>query len=561
MTSQTPSTEAPPGVTRPVDGHNGHDDEPSREPAAAPGLVVIADESSSLPRRASRRGRAAARRRRRTTVAPAAVVAAAPAEVAVVVVPEAEVPQAVEVPEVKAEDVQVVIAPEEGRSGVVGEFVGLVAAGGIGAGAAASGVVEAPAPAPAPEAPPPVGPGDPFAPPSPPTGPGPKQRRLRRHRRIVVTAMVLLVGIGAGLVVVGLGRVRSSTAGTYVDATLQPDEPGYVALVTPTPTMLVLQRDASDELVGVSLLALRSQDEGGSVVLIPAATQAPFAEDGTDLAEVFATGGAETVATQLELMLNISIGDTVELDDAGWASLVDPLGSISMVLEQPVGDWPAGQVDLAAADVGEFLGARDEGESELARLDRQELFWDEWLPRVTAEGPSAVPGESDVGLGRFVRALATGTPNVVGLPVAEPESASDELFEPSDTMVTALIAREVPYPQEPSAGSRVRIRLLNGTAVPELAVLAAAPLVEAGAEVALSGNASSFTEPRTLFIYGKSRLREEANNLRDALGVGEVERSTTEESVEPADEADRIDVTVVLGADAPEVIRRLESTG
>lgn len=540
MISQTPSTEARPDVTRTGNGHHGHTDEPA---AGAPTPVEL---SSSLLRRASRRGRAAARRRRRAIVSTAAV--GTPAEVSVVVVPE--------VAEVKEGDAPVVVAPEEGLSGVVGEFVGLVAAGGIGLGAPSAALVDVPAPVA-----PPVEPGDPFEPSGPPTGPGRKQRRLRRRRRVVVTAMVVLVGIGAGLVVVGLGRVRSSTAGTYVDATLQPDEPGYVALVTPTPTMLVLQRDVSDALVGVSLLALRSQDEGGSVVLIPAATQAPFAEDGTDLAEVFETGGAETVATQLELMLNISIGEVVELDDVSWASLVDPLGSISLVLRAPVGEWPAGQLDLAAADVGEFLGARDGDESELARLDRQELFWDEWLPRVTAEGPGAVPGESDVGLGRFVRALAGGTANVVGLPVAEPDPSGDELFEPTESLVTALIAREVPYPQEPSVGSRVRIRLLNGTSVPDLAVLAAAPLVEAGAEVALSGNASSLTEPRTLFIYGKSRLREEANNLRDALGVGEVERSTTEESVEPADEADRIDVTVVLGADAPEVIRRLESTG
>jgi hypothetical protein len=123
------------------------------------------------------------------------------------------------------------------------------------------------------------------------------------------------------------------------------------------------------------------------------------------------------------------------------------------------------------------------------------------------------------------------------------------------------MATAVPYPQEPGVGRRVRIRLLNGTTTEGLAVLAAHPLVKAGGEIAVSGNADSFHEPETRIIYATPRLREKANNLRDALGVGVVEAASSAESEEPADEADRIDVTVVLGADAPAVIRRLESSG
>jgi hypothetical protein len=442
------------------------------------------------------------------------------------------------------------------RDGVVGEFVGLVASGGFTAAAPAEPDVAS-------EAGPDAGRGagsiPPGAPPARPPRP-PEARRLVRRRRIVAGAMVVLVALGAGLVVVGLDRVRGSTAGTYVDATLQPDEPGYVALVTPTPTMVLLQTDAEGGLAGVALLALRAEDDGGSVVLIPVATQAPFAEEGTSLSDVFADAGAETVATQLELMLNIAVGDTVELDADGWGSLVAPVGSVSLVLPTPVGDFPAGQVDLDADDVGTFLTARQPDESELARVDRQELFWTEWLPLVGAGGDDALPGESDVGIGRFVRGLAAGDFEVEALPVAQAQPAAEELFELSDELATALIAREVPFPQEPSAGSRVRVRLLNGTDEPDLAARAAGSLVAAGAEIALSGNADSFDEPETRIIYGRSRLRPEANNLRDALGVGVVEQDDAE-SVEPADEADRIDVTVVLGADAPEVIRRLERTG
>jgi hypothetical protein len=503
--------------------------------AATPATDTPATILPTPPRRASKRGRAVARRR--ATSRGSAPVPAPPK-------PPPEV------------EMQVNDDPATGPGeGVVGEFVGLVNSGTFAPPSPSADAGAELEPEPVPPS------GDAAAPPG--------GRRPRRpssvsgvvlRRRIVAGAMAVLVALGAGLVVVGLDRVRGSTAGTYVDATLQPDEPGYVALVTPTPTLLLLQTDAEGGLAGVALLSLRAEDDGGSVVLFPVSTQAPFAEEGTSLFDVYADAGAETVATQLELMLNIAVGDTVELDADGWGSLVAPVGSVSLVLPAPVGDFPAGRVDVDADDVGTFLTARDLDESELARVDRQGLFWTEWLPLVGAGGDDALPGESDVGIGRFVRGLAAGESEVEALPVAQVQPSDRELFEVNDEMATALIAREVPFPQEPSAGSRVRVRLLNGTAEPDLAALAAAPLVEAGAEIALSGNADSFDEPETRIIYGRSRLRPDANNLRDALGVGVVEQDEAE-SVEPADEADRIDVTVVLGADAPEVIRRLERTG
>lgn len=518
-TSERPGVEQ---TARPIDpGGNGHG-----PPAAS---------ASALPRRASKRARAKVRRQGQPQDAAAAAAAAAAASAV----------RPSKVAEIEGLTVPVGATPPAGSStGLVGEFVGLYGAGTI-----------------APPTPPEVEPEPEPAMPPPSRPPlGKRARRVRRRRRIVATAMALLVGVGAGLAVVGWHRVRNSTAGTYVDATLRPDEPGYVALVTPTPTLLVLQRDATDKLAGISLLTLRSQDQGGGVLLIPTATQAPYGTPGMTLATVYADADADTVAAQVELMLNVAIGETVEVDDAGWTSMVDPIGSVSMNLASGVGDWPAGRNDFAAADIGPFLSTVDEGESELARLDRQELFWNEWLPRVAADGPGAVPGETDIGLGRFVRGLSAGTADVEALPVAA-VTFYGELFEIDEDLAAPVIAGAVPYPQESAVGSRIRVRLLNGTTEPALAVRAAQPLVEAGAEIAVSGNAASFGETQTRIIYGKERMRAKANSLRDALGVGVVEKSSSEETVEPAEEADRIDVTVVLGADAPEVLRRLESTG
>ncbi|HEV7760453.1 MAG TPA: LytR C-terminal domain-containing protein, partial [Acidimicrobiales bacterium] len=372
--------------------------------------------------------------------------------------------------------------------------------------------------------------------------------KLRRQRRLAVAGLVVLVTTGAALGLVGASKVRGSTGGHYIDPQVQPDEPGYVALVTPTPTLLVLHKGASGTLSGVSLLALHAQEKGGSVIVMPVTTVAPFADAGTTFAEAYADGGADSVATQVELTLNITIGETVEVDDLRWATLLDPVAPITLDLDKAVGEWSAGEAEIPADKVGEFLDARTGSETELGRLDRQELFWETWLPLVKAGGKTAVPGEVDVGLGRFVRGLAAGDTDVTSLPVSAAFSA-DEMYAPTEEMLPGLVAQAVPYPQEPSRGSRVQTQLLNGTTQTDLTARAATSLVTGGAEIALVGNAASFAEPTTQFVYTSSKLRDEAEQLRDAFGVGEVVQSPTDDDAAPVED-DRIDVTVILGADA-----------
>jgi hypothetical protein len=372
--------------------------------------------------------------------------------------------------------------------------------------------------------------------------------KLRRQRRLAVAGLALLVTGGAALGMVGVAKVRGSTGGRYVDPQIRPDEPGYVALVTPTPTLLVVHKDAAGALTGVSLLSLHAQDEGGSVIVMPVTTVAPFAPAGTTFADAYAENGADGVATQVELTLNISIGETVEVDDARWATLVGPVAPITLDLDTPVGEWPAGEAEIPADRIGEFLTTRTDSETELARLDRQELFWEMWLPLVKDGGRNAVPGEVDVGLGRFVRGLAAGDTDVTVLPVSAAFSV-EEMYGPTEEMLPDLVAQAVPYPQEPSRGSRVQIQLLNGTTQRDLTARAATSLVAGGAEISLVGNAATFAEPTTRFVYATAKLRDDAEKLRDAFGVGEVVQAPPDEDAPPVDE-DRIDVTVILGADA-----------
>ena len=424
-----------------------------------------------------------------------------------------------------------------------------------------------------------------------------REERRRRSRRRIVGALGVLITLGVALVAVGWAQVRDSTPGTYVDSSRSPTEPGYVALVEPTPTMLVASLDADGELSGVAVLALHTDDEGGAVLVIPTATLTPVApeetttsssaegdattsaEDGTtssstegaslglddadttSLGAAYTAGGLDAVVTQVELLLNVAIHESVELDDAGWASLVAPVNPVTVELDDAVGDWSAGEIALTAEEIGPFLAARNDDESELARLARQELMWRAWLPEVTEAGATAVPGEADVGIGRFVLGLAAGDAVVSSLPVQEADDSGpdEEQFVAVQAMMVPLVAQEIPYPQEPTPGSRIRVRLLNGTGEEDLAIHAAAPLVAANAEIAVTGNATSFQEPQTRLVYATPQQREVAEQLQAALGIGVVEEEQSDEGIPPTEEGDRIDVTVILGADAPEAIGRLET--
>ncbi|HET6835817.1 MAG TPA: LytR C-terminal domain-containing protein [Acidimicrobiales bacterium] len=412
----------------------------------------------------------------------------------------------------------------------------------------------------------------PLVGPAPPAW-GRSPEALRRRRRLVLAGMAALLGGGVALTVVGVNLVRNSTAGRYVEPTAGPDDPGYQAYVVPTPTMAVVQRDADGELVGVAVLAIESSDDGGAVIVVPASTLARAnrpADPGTDtttgtadasgepptMADVYRQGGATDVVAAVADLLAVAIPEHLEVDDARWASLVAPVAPVELQLIERVGEWRAGEVSLAAEDVGPFLGARAAGESEAGRIDRQADFWTAWLPLVRDAGVDALPGEVDAGIGRFVRGLADGSPSIVPLPgeATGGDDGAPEAFVPHGDRMAELVVRAVPYPVSPSPDRRVRVRLLNGTTDPELTGAAAGRLVRGGAEITIAGNAPTFDETETLMLYGRADLRDKALWLAAGFGGAQVERDPAASG--GATDDDEIDVTVILGADARDLIGR-----
>jgi hypothetical protein len=400
----------------------------------------------------------------------------------------------------------------------------------------------------------------------------PRTRPTGRQRAVVLAGMAALTAVGVGLVAVGLSAVRNSTAGEYQQTTA-PEDPGYQASVVPTPTMAVLQRGPGGVLVGASLLSLEPGDAGGSVLLVPPATVVPppaggpgagpaegatGTPQGLTIAEVYRTQGAAAAAEALGRVLTVGVDEFTEVDDDRWTRLLEPVGTVDVTLDDPVGEWPAGPVTLAPEDVGRFLSARAEDETDLDRLDRQQMFWNAWLPLVAEAGPAALPGEVGSGIGRFVLGVAGGDGAAAQLPVRRQGDAAGVTFEPDGALLGDFVAAAVPFPTSPAPGARIRVRLLNGTGDPALTELAARDLVAAGAEIAIAGNAPSLDVDRTTFAYTGAEHEASATWLSTFFGGGTLEEVPLgdEDGRAPVASDEEIDVTVILGHDAEDLMER-----
>lgn len=369
----------------------------------------------------------------------------------------------------------------------------------------------------------------------------------------VVSVIVLLAlfATGAGLVYAGTRIIRSSTEGEVLAQETDPTAPGYEALVTPTPTLLVVH--ATDGAVS-ALTVLTLPDPaagGGGVILVPRRTVSDMPVFGyAPIAAAYDLGNADVQAEAVGDVLTAGIGEVAVIDSERWAGLVAPVAPLSIDNPDDLevrGDvlFPAGDLELEADDVATYLEAEHDGESDLARLFRHRTFWEAWLEAVAAsEDPAVVPGELEVGIGRFVRALAAGSTVVETLPV-EPTTLDDyedeQNFAVERDELAGLVAELIPLPRSPRPGVRPRVRLLNGTQDLDEARSLALELPPLGVEVAVVGNARSLDEATTEIAYVNPSHEEAARDIRGLLGVGEV---VVDER--PSDVAD---ITVTLGAD------------
>lgn len=383
--------------------------------------------------------------------------------------------------------------------------------------------------------------------------PLPSTGRARRDRHIwwrvgFPVALVLLIACVPMLVYAGVHVVLQSNNGRLIVASTDPAQPGWEAAVEPTPTGALATLSDAGQLSSVTVLALTGEGSG-SAIFVPAYTQIPNLPGYQTLVDAYAAGGAGALRSGLEVVLGVEVGEVIVANSANWEELVAPVGTVTIANPDSVEvnglAFPRGAVDLTPSQVASYLLAGNYAEDDTNRLLRQEVFWRAWLTKVAVAGTAdAVPGESDTGIGRFVRTLAGDQVTYAVLPVRVQSlpDAFASVFVPLTDEVAALVARAVPFPAAAPPGSRPRVRTLDGTGQLDHGVAAALSMAANGAQIDAIGNAATFDVPATQFIITDEAQRARAEHLRAALGVGEI--------VVSGDTSDSVDITVILGTDA-----------
>lgn len=383
----------------------------------------------------------------------------------------------------------------------------------------------------------------PHDPPAParliPASPGPSRRWLATFGAL----MAFCVLAGAVLTYVGVDTLRNSRAGRTVSEVSDPAAPGFEAIVEPSPTLLLVHL-SEGRMSSAALLTLNSGDAGGAVVLVPPSTRTGEAPDAYTLATtaVFLTDPADVVGAA-QPMLGLGINEVVTIDDARWAELVAPVAPLAIDNPDELPSFPAGPILLEADQVAAWLNPQTDDEDDLVRLFRHQLFWEAWTAAVasSADG-TAVRGEVDQGLGRFVRGLGAGPVTVTTMPVVESDGPDGTpRLQPDRAAIDDLVNAVVPFPTAARPGERIRVRLLDGTGDADHVAQVAPLIVPAGSQIVVAGNADRFDRRRTEIRYHAIDGAGAAQRLRDALGTGDV--------IDDVRPIDAFDVTIVLGDD------------
>ncbi|MCU1496708.1 MAG: cell envelope-related transcriptional attenuator [Acidimicrobiales bacterium] len=368
--------------------------------------------------------------------------------------------------------------------------------------------------------------------------------------------LVALVGTIPVLGRTGYRIITDSTDGRLARGGAEPGEPGYEELVTPSPTALVIHKDATTGMpVNLTFLSLAG-DGGGTVIFVPLDTALARPGFGFDRlrtaysivvdADVPDDQADGVLGQQTGAVLNVGIGQVIVLDDAGWERSVAPVAPLDLDNPDPLDlggtELLTGPIQVDAGLVGPYLRAAREGEDDANRFFRQEQLWRAWLASVASSTRAdAVPGESTAGIGLFARRMALGPVTYATLPGTF-GSGPSPLYVPDANEVNALIADAVPAPTAAYPGSRVPVRVLNGVAAADIPTEITKLVVGFGGSVDVVGNGPAFDSARTDIVYGDPAQKAFADLLRAGLGAtGEVRQ-------DPAT-PDNIGVTVILGKD------------
>lgn len=371
----------------------------------------------------------------------------------------------------------------------------------------------------------------------------------RRLWPLHVVMGVLIVAVPV-LAYVGYRLTSDSTSGEVLSGRSEPDAPGYLALVEPTPVALVIHTADDGSARDLTILSLSGPDQkGGAIIGVPVRVRLDEDFYGIDqFTGTIEKNRAETAARVIGAQLGLGFGEAVKVTDSELVRSVEPVAPLRVDNPEPVttpdGEtFEAGPLELPAERIPAYLDASDAGNTTSGSLSRQRLVWAAWVEAIaTSPETGVVPGERSVGLGRFLSGLADGEVQTASFPVLPAgEDDGGTVYEVDRHPADLLIANAVPFPVAAEKNDRATVALVNGTGPEAAPPSVIQRLTYAGAQITTTGNARRFDHDQTVLIYADRSHRGAAQRMADELGVGRPERSDNADS--------GADIRIVMGSD------------
>lgn len=379
-------------------------------------------------------------------------------------------------------------------------------------------------------------------------------RKRPRPRLLALFAVVSLVATaGAGyLVRQGYQTAREITGDGAIDAKIQPDEPNYIANVSPTPVHLLLLADGESV---VDFLIVAETSGGEAAHLLWAVGDQIVQRDAgpVSLEGIADLEGTDVALLEVEALLGLGITDATVLDPDAMETLFGIAGPLSidnpdrLTFRAEGSDdvvYQAGEIELSPTEVNSFLLGTANREAPTNRATRAELVFEELFAQLAGDGNAAdaqIPSDTgDNAVAMFIElARADVTFDLLGT-VDQPYGDA-VLYVPAPEVIASQVANAVPFPVAAFPGQRPRTYVLNGTPDLEVAGILARDVAAAGAEVVAIGNASTFDVAATVVEYHRPEFELVAGRIAKVFGV---------DPVLSANQTDAKDVTVTLGFDA-----------
>lgn len=383
--------------------------------------------------------------------------------------------------------------------------------------------------------------------PAPASGRSPRNGR-RSTRWFAVWTVVALVALSA-LAIEGVRTARSMRGGATTEVISDPDAPGFIATVDPTPVHLVALTTANDELSCVMVLVPATR--GGTMVWTLGELVMDVDGQPKSLAELYGTGGMDAAKAELERALSFGVTDVTILGPDQLAEIAGPV--LPLTVDNPdrvridaggrrTERFPSGEISLDDKDLFDFVTVKGAGEAPENRSTRVDVAFGALTSALgdTERSSSTVTTDAGVDLAEVLAGLGRGQLDFVVLPSVRQSFSTSYMYRPDPDAIATSLAGVVQFPVSAFPGQRPRVRVLNGTRETGAAQAVAPQLAAAGSEVVVIGNADSFDAARTTVVYSDPAFDEVAQRIAEGLGV----------QPQRLDEvSDAADIDVVLGPD------------